>query len=1004
MKTLLASAALSSLLSSVALAQLPNICIHPNTSMQQIEPSVATHPSNPNTMLAVSIASSTIAPVVTTGWHFTADSGQTWIGRDTLPTFSNLNLNMVDPAVGIDADGNMYVTGLYGVLGSSFDVYVARSTDNGADWTQTIITSPINAERTHLTIDVNPSSPYKNYFYLGYSENSVSGTPIKFIRSTDRGQSFSAPVTISGSIGSVRATGVNLAVGADSLLYATWSGFDYPPPGPIRLGFNKTTDGGLSWGTAANIRSISGIGPYLNKGGNAIAVWSVPSMGVDRSPGSRRGWIYCVYADKNPTTPDVLLIRSTDGGNTWSNPTKVNQDNSGRDQWNPWISVDPSTGNLFVVYYDSRNFSANDSAQVYISASTDGGDTFRDLLVSDAPFLPAQPTAVIAPPYGYMGGYIGITALQGVVWPCWNDNRTGMHQLYTSRIVTDSVFIPATINVRPGALDFGDLLIGGQPETLKVIVENLAFTDSLLVTDIHSDSSAFIPETASLGVPPRGMQAVNIVFNPSSVGLLNATLTITSSDPAHPTTSVAMRAIVRPMTPTLVSPPSGATNQPISPTLTWNSIGASSYRLQVGNSSFTTIVFEDSTITDTSRQVGPLADSTRYYWRVSGKVNGANSQYSQARSFRTIVAAPSPPILLSPANGAIDQPVPLSLRWSRSRTADTYRVQISKDSLFISTVFDDSLLTDTSQDIGVLEPEVKYYWRVQAKNIGGISAWSAVWNYLTSPEVTRHYSVLNGWNMLSVPMTVSDYTKSNLFPTSVSKAFAYDTGYAEKDTLTNGAGYWLRFGGTQSVNITGLLRVLDSVAVQTGWNLIGSISFPVKVTTIASDPPNLVTSQFFGYSGGYSLADTIQPGQGYWVKVSQGGKLILSSTTNIPASAHLRMELKDETPPPPPGGGEVLANRDALPTAWEIEQNYPNPFNPTTVIRYGLPKAELVRLSVFNVLGQEVATLVNEVQDAGYKVVVFDPGALPSGVYFYRLQAGAATGGFTGVKKMILAR
>ena len=89
---------------------------------------------------------------------------------------------------------------------------------------------------------------------------------------------------------------------------------------------------------------------------------------------------------------------------------------------------------LFVAYYDSCNFTANDSAQVYVSVSSDGGETFRDLLVSEVPFKPAQVTASIQGPAGYMGGYIGITALHGVVWPCWNDNRTGVHQAYTSRI------------------------------------------------------------------------------------------------------------------------------------------------------------------------------------------------------------------------------------------------------------------------------------------------------------------------------------------------------------------------------------------------------------------------------------------------------------------------------------------------------------------------------------------------------------------------------------------
>jgi hypothetical protein len=87
-----------------------------------------------------------------------------------------------------------------------------------------------------------------------------------------------------------------------------------------------------------------------------------------------------------------------------------------------------------------------------------------------------------------------------------------------------------------------------------------------------------------------------------------------------------------------------------------------------------------------------------------------------------------------------------------------------------------------------------------------------------------------------------------------------------------------------------------------------------------------------------------------------------------------------------------------VPVAYALAQNYPNPFNPSTTIRYSLPNRSHVTLTVFNTLGQQVSTLVQTEQDAGYREVQFNAQNLPSGVYFYRLQAGS----FTETKKLLL--
>jgi hypothetical protein len=89
-----------------------------------------------------------------------------------------------------------------------------------------------------------------------------------------------------------------------------------------------------------------------------------------------------------------------------------------------------------------------------------------------------------------------------------------------------------------------------------------------------------------------------------------------------------------------------------------------------------------------------------------------------------------------------------------------------------------------------------------------------------------------------------------------------------------------------------------------------------------------------------------------------------------------------------------------LPEGYEMFQNYPNPFNPLTAIGYQLSAVSSVNLSIYNLLGQKVATLVDAQQMAGYHQVEWDASRFPSGVFYYKIQAGE----FQDVKKMILLR
>ncbi|HTR99480.1 MAG TPA: T9SS type A sorting domain-containing protein, partial [Bacteroidota bacterium] len=95
-----------------------------------------------------------------------------------------------------------------------------------------------------------------------------------------------------------------------------------------------------------------------------------------------------------------------------------------------------------------------------------------------------------------------------------------------------------------------------------------------------------------------------------------------------------------------------------------------------------------------------------------------------------------------------------------------------------------------------------------------------------------------------------------------------------------------------------------------------------------------------------------------------------------------------------------IAQLPGVATVYRLEQNYPNPFNPSTKIEFAVPAQTKVELKVYNILGQEVTTLVNEVLAAGNHAVTFDASRLATGVYLYRITAGQ----FVSTKKMLLLK
>ena len=396
------------LLAAAAAAQTPNIRVSSPSSTDPEEITIAINPVNPLNL----VAGANLRYV-----YHSQDGGLTWTEGRLMSSYGVWG----DPCVIFDALGNAY----YGHLsnppaGSGYwldRIVVQKSTDGGRTWNAGAgigLNPPKNQDKEWLAADMT-GSPYRNRLYCAWTEFDKYGsalptdsTRILLAHSTDGGITWSTPARVSDRGGDCvdednTVEGAVPAVGPGGEVYLSWSS-----PGGIF--FDRSTDGGVTWGTDVFVTgqpggwdfSVSGI--YRCNG--------LPVTACDLSPSAYRGRIYVLWSDQRAglDNTDVFLIRSDDGGATWGGLKQVNNDITTRHQFFPWMAIDQVNGNLFVVFYDRRN-TAGDSTDVMVARSTDGGATFTNERVSASSFLPSASV--------FFGDYAGIAAHRGAVYPIW---------------------------------------------------------------------------------------------------------------------------------------------------------------------------------------------------------------------------------------------------------------------------------------------------------------------------------------------------------------------------------------------------------------------------------------------------------------------------------------------------------------------------------------------------------------------------------------------------------
>ncbi len=176
-------------------------------------------------------------------------------------------------------------------------------------------------------------------------------------------------------------------------------------------------------------------------------------------------------------------------------------------------------------------------------------------------------------------------------------------------------------------------------------------------------------------------------------------------------------------------------------------------------------------------------------------------------------------------------------------------------------------------------------------------------NHNPSFSVSIDIPLKTGWNIVSVPLSVPDYSVSVLFPNAASAAFQYNGGYIAANPLANGPGYLIKYARDTVITILGTPLSNQNIAINNGWNLVGSITYPEAASSLSSLPPGILGNEYWEYSPkGFDRAKTITPGRGYWVFSSGAGSLTESSV-----SCYGLMPPVFDEPPTPRCGSTLTA-------------------------------------------------------------------------------------------------
>ena len=400
---------------------------HTNIEISNIsninEPCIMFDPKHPEIM---------IAGANTDNYFLSQDSGMTWTSHKLTSPFGVWG----DPVIVVDTNSDFYFFHLSNPpAGSWIDRIVCqKTTDNGQNWTSGTHMGKDGTkaqDKEWAIIDRTNNNIYVTWTQFdNYGSNDpADSSSILFSKSIDNGLTWTPAKRINKTPGDCvdsdnTVEGAVPALGPNGELYVGWVG-------PDGIVLDRSTDQGDTWlDDDIFVTDVPGGWEFTIPGLNRCN--GLPVTKCDVSGGPNNGTIYINWTDQRNGTDDtdVWLVKSTDGGDTWSSPVRVNDDTPGKHQFLTWMDVDQVTGYLYFVFYDRRNHSDNQT-DVYMAVSTDGGQSFQNVKISEDPFTPRTQM--------FFGDYTNIVAHNHLVRPIWTSQDNFVGKLFTAIVDVPSL-------------------------------------------------------------------------------------------------------------------------------------------------------------------------------------------------------------------------------------------------------------------------------------------------------------------------------------------------------------------------------------------------------------------------------------------------------------------------------------------------------------------------------------------------------------------------------------